>query len=430
MTLRIATLGAAYSANKGAASMVQALVDQLPARLDDVEIDVLSTYPGPDADALARARSPARAVSLRAPELAIVVVPLALVAGVLRLAGLPWGWLCRPPALASLRRADLVVDVSGISYSDSRHVTFGVYGFLLNLVPWLLGRPQVKASQAMGPFRHPVNRVLSRVALPRIEAIVSRGAQTAGHLDRFGIAHTPADDLAFLMAVPDSATARAAELLPDGDRPWIGIAPSAVVDGFCVANDIDYVGELAAFVDRLVDAGEHRVALFAHSTSTAPLPTRLDDRPVCQAVLDRVSDPDRVTFVDLDLLPTELRAVIARCDLLVTSRFHAMVSALAVVTPVVVVGWSHKYGEVLDRFGQGDVVIDYADLTAAGIAERVERVRDEHRERTDAIAAGLPAVVASASRNLDEIERVLAATSQTRRPPPTTPDAPAQERTP
>ncbi len=410
MSLRIATVGAAYSANKGAASMVQALADRITDSHPDASIDVLTTYPAPDAAALERAGSPARAVSCQPVELVTVLVPLAVLAGVLRVLRLPWGWVCRPPALAAIRRADVVVDVSGITFSDSRHPKFTIYAFLLNLLPWLLGRPQVKASQALGPFRHPLNRVLARLALPRIDAIASRGAATGAHLDDFGIPHVPADDLAFLMDVPPAAAERAAELLPDGDLPWIGIAPSAVVAGFCEAEGIDYLGAIAGLVDELHRRGQHRVALFAHSTSTAPLPARLDDLPVCRAVLERVAEPDRCTLLDLDLLPTELRAVIERCDLVVTSRFHAMVSALAVGTPVVVVGWSHKYGEVLAGFGQDDVVIDFADVTPTGVVERFDLVASQREERVAAIRAGLPAVVEGARRNLDLVDGVLRAT--------------------
>lgn len=411
MTVRVVMIGAAYSANKGAASMIQALVDQLPARCDDVAFDVLTTYPAPDAAALDRAGSPARAVSCRPVELVTVLVPLALLTGALRRLRLPSRWACRAPALDAINRADVVVDVSGISYSDARRLPFTIYAFLLNLLPLLLGTPQVKAAQALGPFGSPVNRALARVVLPALESVTARGGTSSRHLDDLGVDHIVADDLAFLMQVPGSARSRAAEVLGEGTGPWIGIAPSAVVDGFCRRQGIDYVGAVARFVDAVTREGTTRVVLVAHSTSTAELPARLDDRPVCRAVAKHLVHPERCRFVDEDLLPTELRALIERCTVLVTSRFHAMVSALAVGTPVVVVGWSHKYGEVLRRFGQDDVMIDYADLSSDAIGARVERVLAEHGPRETQIHEGLGAVVASAERNLDEITRVVDARS-------------------
>ncbi len=38
------------------------------------------------------------------------------------------------------------------------------------------------------------------------------------------------------------------------------------------------------------------------------------------------------------------------CDVLLTSRFHAMIAGLCLAIPTVVVGWSHKYEEVLAEF--------------------------------------------------------------------------------
>ena len=48
---------------------------------------------------------------------------------------------------------------------------------------------------------------------------------------------------------------------------------------------------------------------------------------------------------------------------IVTSRFHAMISALVERTPLLVVGWSHKYGEVLAQFGLVDAAMLRANRT-------------------------------------------------------------------
>ncbi|HEY6532729.1 MAG TPA: polysaccharide pyruvyl transferase family protein [Acidimicrobiales bacterium] len=410
MTVRIATTGAAYSANKGAASMLQALFDELPARWGDVEIAVLSTYPEADTDALRRAgRADARAVSATPLELVASHLPLAVMAAVLRRVGLPWAWLCRPPALRAIRRADLVVDVSGISYSSSRRWRFTIYGALVNLVPMLLGTPQVKASQALGPFDDPVTRILATTLLPRLDGVVARGEASVAHLEPLlpGRVVT-ADDLAFLMHLNPATKARAAALL-DGRSGLVGVAPSAVVDGLCAERGIDYVGTLASFIDGLPGDGPG-VVLFAHSTSASPLPRRLDDVPVCRAIAARLERPERCLLLDQDLLPFELRAVIERCSVLVTSRFHAMVSALAVGTPPLVVGWSHKYAEVLEQFGLESSMVDYAGLDGAELVRLYSTIADDEQALRRRILEHLPAVRSSAERNLDEIGRVLALT--------------------
>ncbi len=53
----------------------------------------------------------------------------------------------------------------------------------------------------------------------------------------------------------------------------------------------------------------------------------------------------------------ELRRLVRVCDVVGVSRFHAMVGALAESVPVAVMGWSHKYAEVMDSFGLARVVL-------------------------------------------------------------------------
>jgi len=52
-------------------------------------------------------------------------------------------------------------------------------------------------------------------------------------------------------------------------------------------------------------------------------------------------------------------------DVVPVSRFHAMVGALSLAVPASVLDWSHKYAEVMARFGLEVNVIDYKVLEGA-----------------------------------------------------------------
>jgi colanic acid/amylovoran biosynthesis protein len=408
---RIVTIGAAYSANKGAGSMLQALFDRVPERRRDVTFTVLSTYPVGDRESLRWAREESvRVADGRPIRLLLDLLPTAAVAGALRRARLPWRWVCFSDATRALAEADLIVDVSGISFSDSRAIKFNVYSLLSSLPGIFLGIPQVKCSQAIGPFHGRVNRAFARFVLPRLRAVTARGETTAAHLRALGQPFIEADDLAFLMRRTEVSAARIDGLLAAAgldDRP-VGVAPSAVVRGFCEGNGIDYVGAMAALIDGLTIGG-HSVILFAHSTSARPLPRRLDDVPVCRAVADRLTHPSGCLVIEDDLLPADLRELIARCTVLVTSRFHAMISALAVGTPPLVIGWSHKYAEVLDQFGLAEAVVGFEHLGAARLQERCRDMVDRRDELAALVTTRLPATIRSAERNLDQIARALGA---------------------
>jgi polysaccharide pyruvyl transferase WcaK-like protein len=390
---RIATLGAAFSANRGAASMLQAVIANLPDRLGPCRFSVLTTYPADDR--LEPVDPSVEIVAARPAELALLLWPLALLAGALRAVRLPWRWLCIPPGLRHLRDADLVVDVAGISFADDRGIPIVVYNALMTSLPLLLGRPTVKASQALGPFRSPLNRTLAKVVLPRLRAVCARGAATEAHLAQLDLRNVePAADLAFTMKMGDDAIVR-------NERRTVGLAPSAVVKGYCDTAGIDYVALMASLADHLVDAGLD-VVVFPHSSRRQVTGGRMDDRPVTRAV--HAVSP-RTRLVDDPMGPVALRGLIAGFDLLVTSRFHAMVSALATTTPVLVVGWSHKYAEVLEEIGVDGCVFDWREADAAALATRADDLLARGDDVRSTIADALPAVTARSMRNYDVMER-------------------------
>lgn len=82
-----------------------------------------------------------------------------------------------------------------------------------------------------------------------------------------------------------------------------------------------------------------------------------------------------------------------------------MISGLATCTPTVVVGWSHKYREVLDDFGLADMGIDSAGLSEpARIVGVVSECLDHREEIAARIAAALPAVREKSMRNFGVID--------------------------
>ena len=409
--IRVATLAAAYSANKGAASMVQALVDNLPERLgQEVRFVAVSTHPEADRRAYARAGMDVDVASQRPEELALLHVPLAVLAGALRKVGLPWRWVCRPAALRAIADADVVADLSGISFVDGRRFVVLIYNALVVAVPLLLGRPVVKCSQAMGPFEKPVNRRLARLVLPRLAAVCPRGEATERHLRELGAAINlvPATDLAFTMRVPDEVRKRMRERLESAATgPYLVVAPSQVVDTYCRQRGIDYVGIMAELIDAVGDRLGQTPVMIAHSAQPDKGVNHMNDLPLCREIFGRLTT-DRVVFFDEDLSPTELRAVIGMGSALVTSRFHAMISALVERTPLLVVGWSHKYGEVLAQFGLVDAAMTYAELTTgAALLARVEDVLKAGGDQVAVIERQLPAVTAAAGESFRALTDAL-----------------------
>jgi colanic acid/amylovoran biosynthesis protein len=410
--LRVATLGGAFSGNKGSASMLFALLDNLPEMVGGCRFDVLTTYPGEDAN---EPRAGEVTLHSASPKLlAFVLFPLAVLAAIGRVVHLPVKVFCRTPALRALADADVVVDLAGISFADGRGIPTLGYNVLMTSLPILLGRPVVKASQALGPFEESLNRFAAKRVLRRVATVCARGAGTARHLAELGLSNVVnAADLAFTMRVPEEAARRAHDLL-EGRSGLVVVLPSAVVDASCRKVGIDYAGVMSTFIDQVAAAGRSHPVLVPHSARPGHPESKMNDVPVCRRIHQSLAPGTDCTLLDDNFPPDVLRAVIGAADVTVTSRFHAMVSALATATPVVVVGWSHKYGEVLDAFGVTGCDVAYTDLDGDTLMARFADVEGRREEIVAHIQAALPNVRDSSAENY----RVIAAAALSERDRP------------
>jgi len=402
--MRVVTTGAALSGNKGAASMIEALT-RWAASSDDIELTVLTTYPDEDREL---AEPFVDVVGLAPIPLVVRDLPVALLT---RVAGKrSRRWLTeRSPALRALSEADVVADISGVSFSDDRGLSFNVYNAVLAAVPMLIGTPIVKCSQAVGPFGGRVNRFLATTMLPRVRRILSRGALTHRGLVDLGLDNVErADDLAFTLPhdapVPSDVSRQLDDLNGSG---VVVIMPSAVVESWCERHGIDHTQLMARLIERVTDQLGVGVVLVPHAYRASGTPRRMDDARVCRSIAGALGERGDVAVVDRDLSPMELRAIVGAVDMLVASRFHGMITGLATATPTLVIGWGHKYDEVLSEFGIDGSAFDYSALNDLdAVAGRLMSMWGEREQLAGRIEATLPEVVASSHRNFAVLSEV------------------------
>ncbi len=321
---------------------------------------------------------------------------------------LPPCCLKRSGPLRAILDADVVVDIAGISFVDGRGMALLAYNVLMTGLPVLLGKPTIKASQALGPMRTVPTKTAAQVVLPRLTAICARGAVTRGHLEELGLDNiVDTADVAFGMDSGDDTCEPVTRAWAARTGGKIAIMPSSVVQQYCEKIDIDYVTVMADVINSITASADTSVLLAPHSWRDGDVPGRLNDGPVVREIADAARDSGSVVVMEDSIDPRCLRSIISESDILITSRFHAMVSALATETPVLVVGWSHKYGEVLDQFGLGEWAVDYSGLTDDVIIEQFERLVEQSDEVSDTIKRRLPEVTLSSLRNIEVIEESI-----------------------
>jgi polysaccharide pyruvyl transferase WcaK-like protein len=306
--------------------------------------------------------------------------------------------------------AAVVVDVAGISFADGRGFAIVFYNALMTGVPLLLGVPVVKAAQALGPFQTVPNKWLAPLILRRLKTVCARGARTREHLDSLGgIEVIDVADLAFSLDEAASFPGAVSAALDTIDKNFIVVMPSAVVRGIYESTGGNYVSAMAALVADIRHKTGCSIVIAPHSYQAGLPEGRMNDGPVCREVAEACSGDSQVLGLDFDLTAGELRHLVALSSVLVTSRFHAMISGLATSTPTIVIGWSHKYKEVLDDFGLSSLGLDSSALREPSeIADIVTNVLASKDEMSQQISVALPAVKIRSLRNFSAIAEAVA----------------------
>ena len=397
--VRIAIVGAALSANKGAAAMLETVIARMPAEVGECTFDILTTYPDADASRVP-VGSNAHVVGFQPLRLALIEFPVSCLAFLARKLRIPLAWV-RSRGCRSILNADVVVDVAGISFADGRGIAILGYNVLMTGVPLLLGVPTVKAAQAMGPFQSWSNKVAGRLVLPHLASICARGARTRAHLDSLRLTNVvDVADLAFSLSEAADLPPTVSTAVTDAGEDFIVVMPSAVVRGIFESQGGNYVESVASLIKEIRLRTQKGVVIAPHSYRAGLPEGRMNDGPVCREVAELCTADSMVVGIDADMSAGELRRLVSMGSVLVTSRFHAMISGLSTSTPTVVVGWSHKYKEVLDDFGLAELGMDSTELSdpykLAGVVARVLSRKDEIAEQ---ISAALPAVRERSMKN-------------------------------
>ena len=402
----IAITAASYSGNKGAAAMLQSSISQLHDIYGDyLNIRLMSVYPSED-----REQIPydfIEVVSCKPEKLLFIAFPLAI---------LHWLFQWCPPIarliernkiLKAYKNTDLVIDEAGISFVDSRGFVMNTYAFVCAAVPILMKVPVVKYSQAMGPFEKFTNRTLAKIILPKLKLICARGDVTYENLMGIGLKNVIlCADGAFTMP-DDPKTAEKVEKACEEDRHFyngnvVGISLSSVVEKKCASQNIDYPSVMAEFIDDLNRKGFH-VLLIANAARIHSEKPRNNDLMVCDRVYDLVQDKSAVRWEHREMTAEEIREWVSRCRVLVGSRFHAMIGALEKKVPVLLIGWSHKYKEVLDMFGIGQYAIDYSGLNLEELKKAFYEFLSQEETIRRQISEHYEDVMASSRKNIESI---------------------------
>ncbi|UCD36124.1 MAG: polysaccharide pyruvyl transferase family protein [Nitrospiraceae bacterium] len=396
---KIAIAGVTLSGNMGGQAMLLATLEAMRSRFPGASFSLLSIYPGSDRkindiDDLTIVPAPAALLTGLYLPLALIAWPFMHVSGVRRI-------LSCIPYFNAVLKSDMVIDLAGIAFVDNRGILLLLYNVACFLPAIILGKPVVKLSQALGPFEKPLNRIVSQFALSRCTRVVVRGEQSREKIKKLDLPNvTMLPDVAFAMDVPPSSVEQAKVLsasLKAGQKPLM-ISPSRVAQRQCAAAGINFTREMKSLIEKLRDRGQS-VVLIAHSLASGA--SKNNDVALCHEILDGMDSRHQTDLITDVHDARILRALIGEAGIFVGCRFHSIVAALTMCVPCVVIGWSHKYAEMLSPFGLEEWVIDASTFSSSRLLDLIVHVQAKGPEISLQIQRVLPAIQKKAALNFD-----------------------------
>lgn len=271
-----------------------------------------------------------------------------------------------PPSTSYARRRDPrgLVDISGYAFGDTwgarRAANFADRCRYYKKQK----KPVVLLPQMLGPFEDPAVGRAFREVVELADRIYARdtlsleAVRALGGADRSTVRLAP-DLTIFLADHPEPAD--------DGGAPYACVVPNMRVLDSGRHKDAwrpVYMDRLEAACRRMQERGL-AVQVVVHDASG-------DDRQLAEELVGRVPGATLVTDPD----PLVLKSVLGGAQVVVGSRFHALVGALSMGVPAVALGWAHKYRMLLSDFGLPDCIHGPSD-PEGHLLELVDRLVDE-----------------------------------------------------
>jgi len=333
------------------------------------------------------------------------------------------------PAVACLRSADAVLDISG---GDSFTDLYGPRRFhsvtFAKRLALQHGRPLILLPQTYGPYRSPRCRAVAAEIVRRAAQAWARDARSFAVLqDLLGSAFDPQRhrcgvDVAFALqaqrphaSLPPPLADWLAEAAGKRTTPLVGFNVSGLIWNDPVAMrqrygfKADYRDVVLGVLRRVLLETDARVLLVPH-VFTPPGHYESDPganeqvlaalRTAADVGLARAAAERLAASPQLGDDPGEMKWLVAQCDWFCGTRMHACIAGLSSGVPTAAIAYSAKTQGVFETVGQGDAVVDPRELEpGAAVARRGDAFLGRAVPAA-ALAARLPAVRGQAVEQL------------------------------
>lgn len=243
------------------------------------------------------------------------------------------------------KEIDVILDASGFAYGDqwgAAKLKSRLADNLKNFKSAKLTRKVILLPQAFGPFEGPGMRAAMQEVIEQADLVFARDPDSFTYLNQVKSSET-------VRLAPDFTNLFRAAYAGEFDRQAnkICFIPNAkMLEMKHSGEGNEYAKFMAGLLKQACDANLNPFLLIHEGQKDRKLGEEIMRLANCDVPLFH---PDNAA---------DVKAIIGLSKLVISSRFHGLVSALSQGVPVLATGWSHKYQRLLADYGVADCLFD------------------------------------------------------------------------
>lgn len=264
-----------------------------------------------------------------------------------------------------IKSSDIVVDLYGIlfcsnfatdKFSYIKTIKSVLRDNLIIIIAKMFNTKTVKTPASYGPIKHKKDILTAKIAAKYLfDILFAREIKSKEEIQ--GVLHNRvnipvAPDLANYMLTKDSEI----------HRKHIGISVSYQIIRQWRSKE-SYILCVANLIKHILSNTNHNVILFPNEVHKK---NNYNDNHVCIDITKQLNDSKRVEVASFENLnSTELKSLIIKSEVFISSRYHSCIAALSAGIPIIVIGWHHKYNELLRLYGQEKWIVSNENCTSS-----------------------------------------------------------------
>lgn len=311
------------------------------------------------------------------------------------------------------RATDIVVDIAGFVSGDQ-------IGARRSFVRWLTYRQARYARnrylfmpQSWGPFKNTWVRMFTRSIIKTAEIVFARERESYDYLHNCSLLKSQklflSPDIAFRFHLKSTEIGR--KLLEkiglnNFSTPFIVITPNIRVyerlEGKMLKNI--YFRALLDIIKYFMENTSCNIVLVPHEASF----WGESDIELCNMLFDLIGDKKNRLFVLPGNASAQIvKAVIGLSSFVIASRYHSLVAALSTRTPVTVIGWSHKYDDLMECAGLEKWAINPIREPSCDMVKIVANGWDQREVIREILLKNIPSIEEKAAFALDKMIEII-----------------------